>query len=111
VAGVAAAGALMTISIPSFIDAIFLSPLRFQGGIAVFCDVFGSTTSTDFFSAVDAVLGEPISSFSSSNRLLLDELLEIARSSASKSASSAAPPRLPMKVLGRPDFMPISSSL
>ena len=43
---------------------------------------------------------------SSSNRFLLAVLLDMALNSASKSASSAAPPRSPTKVFGRFDCIP-----
>mmetsp|Transcript_12264 Transcript_12264/g.26669 ORF Transcript_12264/g.26669 Transcript_12264/m.26669 type:complete len:212 (-) Transcript_12264:51-686(-) len=117
-----AGGTAMTTSKSLSAAAFFLAPLRFHGGngradfsalLSVDLMEFGATTSSflvnetlpSFFPERDS-----ISLLASPSKRLVDPFMDIARNSASKSASSALPPRSPLNVLGRLDLMPMCSS-
>ena len=111
-----AKGAATVMFVSSAAKVFFPAPFCFQGGKGrdssfllgfFFCHGF----SKGNFGFVGASLALTVTfSSPSSLNLLLEFFIDIARNSASKSASSAAPPLLPLKVLGKLDLMPIFSS-
>mmetsp|Transcript_9405 Transcript_9405/g.22940 ORF Transcript_9405/g.22940 Transcript_9405/m.22940 type:complete len:229 (+) Transcript_9405:638-1324(+) len=111
--GVGTCGAEITTSTMLFAAGFFVATFRFHGG-RDFEDA-SFWTSLGFFRGFSSKLfrstnfGASVSSFSPSKRLV-DDLIDMARSSASKSASSALPPRSPLNVCGRFDLIPILSS-
>jgi len=111
---------VMMISVSSFvaIAVAFFKPFCFQGGsgrgsfaLLAFEDLGLRSKILVIFSSAEDRGGELISSALSSKRLLLNDLLETARNSASRSASSADPPRSPLNVFGRLDLIPFLPSV
>ena len=109
-------GAFATVLISPSAIVFFLAPRCPHGDIGRFCFSSPELIGLDLVAAVVMFVSCPMEESSSSRamevpespsspskRLSLEDLLDIARNSASKSASSAAPPRSPTKVFGRFD--------